>query len=487
MRRGISWRGLAPRRRWLARSLAGRALPVAALLTTLCWAEMPGVASARKRAPEPTLEVTLVPTDGEPTPPVPITAGEVQANEFVARNPRESGMTVATLVSLVGIPPEQLHSITVTANDASSGYTMEGSQAIQGVPLAGEVYYAAFQTLNPQAIWFIWPPAVAEEPENSRRINGPDDGPLYVTLHVDGGLLKISPLEFSPAEPEAGKPVSFARPSATYPPGGRVAGLRYAWRFGDGEFSEEAEPKHSFEPERPDEGTYHYTVELLVSGTLRHRGVEVPVMGHQEVSIPVTVTNEQESSSPDGNGGPEQGGNADGSPSGTGPKSASPTGSPSGKANTPAARGQAPLNATTSQKTGLPGNGSGGSGHGSGTRAHNGSTNGPRAGGAGARSQHTIGVRRPDAKHAGTPRGLVGVLLEAHAGKLPTELVTGDASPSQSATALLADATPGSSGNGGPVGLLGWVAGILIVVIVLCAGGLTELRPGAPYRKLAAG
>jgi hypothetical protein len=78
-------------------------------------------------------------------------------------------------------------------------------------------------------------------------------------------------------------------------------------------------------------------------------------------------------------------------------------------------------------------------------------------------------------------------LLSSDGGKLPAAVLASDTSPLQAATASLPDAAPGSSGSGGPIGLLGWALGILAFVIVISAGGLAELQPRARHRRLAGG
>jgi hypothetical protein len=422
-------------------------------------------------------------------------------------------MTVERLATLVGIDPEQLSSITVTGGGSTSEEVKE-PEAIHGKVLSGTAYYPVFAFEGGHiggAINFIYPPREAGEAVDSHEVRGATGGPLRVVLHVDGGLLKVvSPLAFSPLEPDAGVFVSFVPPKFKPVLGGRVTEPKFLWQFDDGESSEKEAPEHPFEPEKPKIGTYHYDVKVIVSGTVSYEGSDVTVTGSQMVAVPVKVTKEVEEKQKDeppkdeGQGPPNGDPHSPGSPngSGTGPESANPNGPPSGSVNTPSIGVEPSRSSKTSHKAGLSfGGGSGGSGHsqghgrgssGSGTSSsattRSGSASNTVAAGASTvPGEHNDAAQQPTSPHAGVSRGLVGVLLASDGGRLPTAVLASDTAPAQSATASLPDAAPGSSGDGGPIGVLRWALGILAVVIIVAAGGLAELQPRARYRRLAGG
>jgi hypothetical protein len=473
-------------------SAGSRALMLAALAIALC-AGMSGIASARERPPS--LQVTIVPEYGKPIVPPGISDETILENTTQPRDPNESGMTVARLLALVGVAPKRLVSIAVTRRAEELPHTLLGEEAINGSPVLRDE--------NEEAISFIWPPKVAGEAPQVHELLGVQFKPLAVTLNVEGGLLEVSPIEFSPFEPDAGELVSFVEPrvQSLVRHGGAVTNLHYSWQFGDGESSALKDPPpHRFEPpEGSHKGPFPYTVELVVTGTISVEGREESAAGSALKSVSVLVTKEPEPEPKPGEGpGPDEG-NAP-KPPGTGPPSANPNGPPSGSVNTPSNGVEPSRSSKTSHKAGLSfGGGSGGSGHsggkgsgssGSGDAKRSDSGSGKAAAGAPAnvaQSKQIDAQRQPASPHAEISRGLVGVLLTADGGRLPAAILASDTSPAQPSTASLPDAAPGSPGDGGPIGLLRWALGILAVVIIVSAGGLAELQPRARYRRLAGG
>jgi hypothetical protein len=429
--------------------------------------------------------VTLV-SEGVQGPPQAVSREEVAAHESTTSIEAEDGMTVRTLVGLLGVLPEALESIHVTGDEED---VMSGSDAINGVVVSGATYYPVFKAVGTgggEALAFLSPPQVAGESFKDREAptTSTVQHPLYVTLDVRGGALLVSPPTFSPATPASGKPVSFSRPGVRYGLGQGVAHLRYSWQFGDGDSSNAAEPTHSFEAAEP----HLYTVEVVVTGTVSGKGIRAVVTGHQLVSVPVSVTGQGKPG--DGTGGGGQGGSPGGPSAGGGAAPGSSDGSPSGAASTPAGHSQPSTKAkTVSRPITSSGAGSGGSGQGSGVRAGDGSAGSPADASAGAnrtQSRRRTDELPPARRHAGAAPGLVGVLLESRGGQLPAATLASDASPSESQAASLGAGAASSGGDGGTVGLLGWVAGILVFLIVVAVGGLAELKPGSEHRRLAA-
>jgi hypothetical protein len=429
------------------------------------------------------MQVTLAQAGGEPVPPITIGARQVKSKDLEVSGPveSESGMSVGGLLSLVGIAPKQLGSITVTKAPDVEGATLLGPEAIGNVTAFGGVYRAVFRAES-QTLVFLAPPSFAGESIRSREIPATVGQPLYVTVQIDGGLLGVTPPTFSPAAPQVGSPVSFALPTVTHPPG-QVTNRTYSWSFEDGGVSEVRQPTHTFESAGP------HTVTVSVTAELHVRGVEVHVSGEASVSVPVGTAAAQ---SPSSGAGHE--GGAGGAPAGAGVSP--PRGGSAGAGNVPGGSvapghgGNTGAHAVGARTTGAAhspdklslsfAGGPGGAGHGAGAPR-----NDRAPAGAGANGRHAPAKRQQGARPTGAPP-LVGILLEANAGKLPGAFLASDALASQDAAAVLPSGAPGSDGDGGPVGVLGWIAGILTVVIVVCIGGLAELWPGVSYRRLVA-
>jgi hypothetical protein len=471
--------------RALARHCALCLTPAVAIFTALCGFGTPGVASA-SGAPAAALQVTLMPTEGEPIPALAISVEEVEDGTTEQGDKEEAGMLVAKLLELVKIAPQRLERITVAAKVNEEGRGVLGQTAIDGLLLDGKAYFPAFSLTQSGSgrISFFVPPKVPGEPIRDRETPGVESSPLYVTLNISGGLLSVIPPTVSPAAPQVGAPVSFTRPEAEYPYAGTVTDRRYSWSFDDGGVSEEPGPTHTFESAGP------HTVTVSVTAELHDKGREIPVSGDASVYVPVGTAAAQ---SPPGGAGQEGGAGGASPEAGAGNSGLGGTSTGRGSVSRGSAtprHGKTRAHPLGTRRTGAAESsdklslsfaaGSGGSAHGSGT---------PRADRAPERAGATNSGRAA-AKHqqSARPTGappLTGVLLEADAGRLPSAILAGDALLSQNQPATL-PAAAGSDGDGGPVGVLGWVAGILVVVIVVCIGGLVELWPGVSYRRLIA-
>jgi len=533
---------------------AGGALLAGALATALVFAATPGVAFAKKAEQGgATLQITVVPEIGEPVPKE-VTLEEVEENRnYGIEGEEEFGMTVARLAGVVGIAAEEITYVTVSLPRGEESRLPAG-EAVDPVELPGGRvggYYAAFQPYSTSAIRFFSPPEKLGEELQHRSVTGAGDGPVFVTLEVEGGLLQVSPPAFSPSAPDAGTTVSFEPPQVKHSgEKGKVTNPKYSWTFGEGEPSELAKPTHRFEPKGP-KGTYTYSVQVVVTGSLG--GNTVTGVGH--VTVPVTVTQTQaeqeekeqheheqkekeqhereqaekerreheheqaqkkqredeqkakeqhEHEEQEPNAGKGNGGGSSDNP-GTGLGSGIPNAPASGSLNTPSAGGSPggvpsartlrPADGSSDgsgghspSKRSAPRNGSSADGRSRGT-AHPGaaSANGSSSGEAAQVHDDTPTKHVSGQAHAtSATSGLVGVLLESGPHGLPAALLEGEPSPSEPAIPSLPGAARGSGAGRDPVGLLGWVAGILAVVVVVCAGGLAELQPRASYRRLAA-
>lgn len=77
----------------------------------------------------------------------------------------------------------------------------------------------------------------------------------------------------------------------------------------------------------------------------------------------------------------------------------------------------------------------------------------------------------------------MGVLLDSDPQSLSAAVSAGDRAPSHPSGSPQAAA--GSKGGETPVRALGWIAGILALVLVVSLGVLAKLEPRARYRRLA--
>ena len=197
------------------------------------------------------------------------------------------GMSVERIAALVGVPAECVTGITLAR---CLGYCSENpkhekllslsrNEAL-GKDTSQAPYLQAEEVAGMSALSFVVPP---EGPHPESTVSSGPNGVLVMVVTIEGALLQLAPISFSPAEPTAGMPVEFAQPRA-------VGGLQGAspvtlrWTFGDGTTSTEAAPKHVYIPVAQNGTTrYEVSVEVVVRN---FKGEEIAA-GAQVVTVPV--------------------------------------------------------------------------------------------------------------------------------------------------------------------------------------------------------
>jgi hypothetical protein len=466
----LSLRSADVARRMFAAALVG--------MLSLLW--MCAVASARSQGPS--LEVTVVAAGKVHSKH--ISEAEVKENETELGEGgfKNNAMTVTRLVELVKVVPSRLSVLSVAAV-GQPPRVMSGREATSGPP------YSAF-ALKSNDMEFFWP---LEKAGENNSVLGGSDAPLLVTLEVGDVQLEVSEPAFSPAAPKPEQTVKFFAPGVRGSDGEPASNLKYTWHFDDGVSTKGESPEHPFNPS----GTFTYHVTVDVTGIVG----ELAASGVGEVAVTVTV--------------PERGSGESG---GGEPPSAPPNGPPHNPTTTPSL-GVLPSRSTkhTHKAVLTLGGGSGGhgrghgsgSGTGTGTGTGSGSTSGSGSG-ASSEGENTANASATDPKSPTTTQTndarhpkplkhlsadaapsdatsrLEGVLLASDTTPLAAVL-RASASSSQPATASQPAGARGSGTGDSPAGALVWIAGILVVVMIVSLGGLAELQPRARYRKLAAG
>ena len=411
----------------------------------------------------------------------------------------QPALSVERIVSIVGVPLERLSGIAVR-NTQKEQLTLNREEIVE-VGAAEAPYVEAEGGAGGTSVLSLVSPPRAAQPA---RISSGPGGVLKLVLTVDGALMELAPLRFSPAEPEARTTVEFVAPGlegmsdtgATY---------TYDWNFGDGEISTEASPKHAFPP-AAENGTSDYEVSVEVVAWKNEKEIAA---GTKVVTVPVLTTTAQPRS-------PEQ----------AAPKMTNVTVSTETTFE-PGSRGPSPpANSRASTQKGahtggrgrsgasvghgdLGGGGLGGTGgHGRGGTAGHGRGIGGGAGASEGNSNGRVGLggtqpsasqRRslptetptPSPAHGRAPKpietpaptptrpqpGLTGTLLESVGNTLAPAMLERGSTPSPTADALRGLSSH-SRATVSPLGALGLAAGILGVLLFVLWGAVSELRVG---------
>ena len=205
----------------------------------------------------------------------------------LALNGRPHGMSVEQIAALVGVPAEFVTGITLgrclgycSDNPKHEKLLSLSRNEALGKNTSQAPYLQAEEVAGMSALSFVMPP---EGPHPESTVSSGPNGVLVMVLTIEGALLQLAPISFSPAEPTAGMPVEFAQPRA-------VGGLQGAlpvtlrWTFGDGTTSTEAAPKHVYIPVAQN-GTTRYAVSVEV--VVRNSKGEEIAAGTQVVTVTV--------------------------------------------------------------------------------------------------------------------------------------------------------------------------------------------------------
>jgi PKD domain len=398
-------------------------------------------------------------------------------------------LSVERIAAMVGVPIERLSGL--AARNHAKEYLVMSRPEIVGASAAETPFVEAERDHGKPTLSFVVPPGAA----HPHRIAAGVGHSLQIVMTMGGAELEITPIEFSPAEPNAGAAVEFVHPGLE---GAAATGLEYSyhWDFGDGATSSEPAPKHAF-PAAMENGTSNYevTVEVVAS---KPDGVEIAT-AKKSATVPVLTTTakppRQEAAQPvikaphvrkGGGGGGRSGTSAH--HEGVGGKGGTGRGGTGGK-------GQG---------------GTAGTGRGIGGRAGAHEEGNPNQRGVPATTQPT----HPSSTHARThthphappppiekpaPRptpgrarkpierpppapvkpepGLSGILLESLGQPLPPANFVGGSTPSPTALPLHG-LVPRSQASVSTLGALGLVAGIVAVLLFVLWGAVSEIRVG---------
>jgi len=398
----------------------------------------------------------------------------------------KSGTSLALVADLAGVAPSSVNSAIISNPEIpSQTYEATGAEITSGFtgdPNAADTRpcYALFairgSVSDPGDAGFDFVRPMAEPGDYNPLIRGADGQDLDVKLNVAGAILDVGTPTASPSTVAAGTPVQFTASSSVLKNNASDPGpFTYSWDFGDGSAPGSGpSPTYKY----PKAGTWR--AEVTVTDAAGNQGISPPVTitvrAKSTTTTPTTPTTPKTSTTPTtgsstpGGGGPGGGGGG-GSPVGTGKSPGAPSGHKSSGSGTGPKKAQ-----SSGALHGVPavvvGSGSGQSESGSGSagRGPAGYSDGVH-GGAGQRAKGaTVGGPVP------TGRGKTGYLLN---GSTPVPLTVNKSLRLQAVARA-------SGGSGGSVGPLGWILGVLALVIVFSAGALRALEPRAQYRKLAA-
>jgi hypothetical protein len=454
-----------------------------------------GSASADDSA-NPVLLVTVKPTIGASPQATSISVNEANENVDISKenitvyepppyqpNPETlSGTSIARVAELAGAAPSSVSSAIISNPEIPlQTYTVTGAEITGGFPGDPNAYdaspcFALFviraESGDPDG-WDFYRP-MAGPGDNNSPVVGSDGGDLDVTVNVTGAILDVGTPTVSPTTTTAGVSVQFTASASVIKDGASDTGpFTYSWDFGDGSNpGSGASTTHSYSA-----GTWDARVTVTDANGNQGISSQVPITVNAKGTTITTNTTPANTTptnttptTPAGGGG--GGGGGGGSPTGTGKSPAAPAGkSPTGRGTGPKkAQSSGALRSAPAVVTGA-GTGSGHSGSGSGAAGH-----GPAGyaggvhGGSGRRTKGgTVGGAIP------TGRGKVGYLLTA------SRVV-----PLTVNKSLLVHAVArASGGSGGSVVPLGWILGVLALLIVFSSGALRALEPRAQYRKLA--
>ena len=419
-----------------------------------------------------------------------------------------SGMSVERIAALSGVAPQYVTGVAV--KDANGEhFTLNRSEALGG---AGEAPYLRAEggEAATSAISFVVPPGSA----HSGSIASGMRGALVLVLTIEGGLLELAPVSFSPEAPHAESSVEFAKPGIT---GGALPGSphSYHWVFGDGKTSNEEAPQHTY-PASAENGVTDY--EASVEVVLSNFEGKVIAAGIKVVPVPVTTTQAAQAPPPPQAAAPTAAPETTAAPTAAPETTAAPTAAPETTTTTTTTTTAPPKPKTTpapprrpappapvsqpqvatgphSRTSGEGGRGpasypgagvgnveNGGEGVGGGTTSP--AASGRTGGGAeahGVSSKSTASLptqkRRGRSKSAPPPvtqpPGLVGVLLNSVTGALPASALAG---ASAAASTLPFSVTHASGASVSPVGGLGLALGIVAVLFTVLLGVFGELR-----------
>jgi PKD domain len=411
------------------------------------------------------------------------------------------GMSLEQLGRLIGVPRGQLTEISVGARDRPGVDTLSSNE----VGGASEPYLEAEGAEGgTSAISFVEPQRGAD---TVRVAGGPGaEEAVQVVFVIEGELLHLGGLKFSPTEPSAGTTVEFTAPH----PRGDLEELHYTykWLFGDGTESSEEAPKHTYAPAAKN-GTNEYEVSVEV--TASHNGREV-LAGTVATTVPVkttTAANAPAQQTPVPTGAAATAPPVE-PPGATAPTAKPPSGQNAGQTgvgHNQSNVGRAPR--TPADTTPAQGSHSragrhrANHGHGGGSsRTSNPEANGggyvyrspgetgvgtrvvpENSGSKGAQDTHPTLPRGrapqpPEKAIPALPRpqpGLQGVLLES-LGQAPLAATPAAPAASPTVQALRGLRRPPASVT--PLGALGLALGILGVLLVVLSGAVSELRVG---------
>lgn len=412
----------------------------------------------------------------------------------------EPALSVERIAAIVGVPLERLSGLAVRNKQKEqlslNKEEIEGAAAVEAPFVEAEGGTGGTSVLS-----LVSPPRAAQP----GRISSGPGGVLKLVLTMDGALMELAPLRFSPAEPKALETVEFATPGIQNMP---EAGVKYTydWNFGDGEVSTEAAPKHAFPP-AVENGTSNYEVSaevvawkngkeissggkvvtvpvLTTTAEARSEEHETPKMANATVSIETTTTESRsQGSSPPARraaNGPK------GAHTGGGDHSVSSAGHVGLGGGGFGGTGGGGRGGTAGDGRGIGGAAGPGEGRFAGRATQGGTqpspTNGrspPTESPAPARSHG----RAPNPIEALTPApprahaGLTGILLESVGSTLPAAMLKAGTTPSPTARPLRGLSSRSGS-TVSPLGALGLVAGILAVLLLVLLGAVSELRVG---------
>jgi hypothetical protein len=460
---------------------------VAAGIVAACF--LPASVSAAELPPAPEgealIEVFLVETGWTPAQgwppdeyPSPYTLPAIHWTEIEAKGEvpltggrHEPELSVERLVQLAGLPLERLSGL-ATRNHNKEQVFLSRPELI-GVSANETAYVEAERVHGKPTLSLVVPPGAT----HPARIEAGVGHSLRVVLVEGGSILELAPIQFRPSEPNAGTAVDFARPGIE---GGADPLLNYSyhWSFGDGATSSDMSPRHVF-PSASENGTSEYEVSVEVVAS-RPNGVEI-ASATRSTSVPVLTTGakppSQEPSQlgvkrPTVHNGPRNGGHPGASVphhSGLGGTGGKGQGGTAGHGL--GIGGRAGPGEGNPNQRGIP------------NATHPSSTHGharqptPTPVPSHAQGRAPKPIEKPAPTVPRPQPGLTGVLLESLGGTPPAAMVLGGSTPSPTAVPLHA-LSPHPQASVSTLGALGLVAGILVVLLFILWGAVSEMRVG---------